>query len=311
CKTMDLQSVDFSVEEWSSELRAGRTLICKCVAVAKASGILEGKIGQLTLNRDAARLWLTGELPTVQTLEAIAAAKGSQESKRRRNRGSPAPGQSGSRTDSSGSRTEKSGSRIRTSLSKDSYNSVPDRNAGAREAPPPPRPSPDRDRFTEPRRENHANPGRAETGPCIWKELPEYMFDQPEIGDALEQPVDPLPAGDLIRGVFTQLCESDLESTKAMTLWFRRQMSAPEPAIGGATEAHLLIVIACGIYASKLPDHAIRSSRVGLFVSTIVRRELRRCLKYLPEARRSLDRLMRQVPDGHATRLPLEDHCHA
>jgi hypothetical protein len=291
-----IAAVDWSVSEWSRELRAGRTLIYKCLAVAKAAGILEGHIGQLSLCRHGVRLWLVGDLPTVEMRGQIDAAKDRQSSKRGRSRpGRPPDGQddqSATRTDQSVSRTDQSVSRIRTSLSNNS-STGPDPDPEGR----PP------DGLPSGGRHSDKAPGPvpdAEAGTVIWESLPDYVLEQPEIAEAIDRDVDPLPPGELIRGVFTQLSVPDLGSSKAMTLWFRRQLSAPDPVIQGSTEGHLLLVIACGLYAQRLPEHAVRKSRVGVFVSTVCRREFRRVLKFLPAARSELDLLLEKVP--HALR---------
>ncbi|WP_149496224.1 hypothetical protein [Roseiconus lacunae] len=295
-----LAPVDWSTADWSRELRAGRTLIHKCMAVAKAAGFLEGKLGELTLNRFAVRLWLNGELPTVEMRAEIDRAKESQASKSSRmTRNCPPRGQeekSATRTNQSASRTPQSASRIRTYISNNSNNSVPVPDAST--SPPGGLTGSPSDGAPDPTT-------NAETGPVILESLPDYVIQQPEIADAVDQPVDRLDAGDLIRGVFTQLRPADLADCKAMTLWFRRQLAAPEPIIAIPTEAHLLIVIACGLYAARMPDHSVRRSRVGVFVSTICRQDFRRVLKYLPTARKNLDDLVAAV--GNRT-LRIEHH---
>ncbi len=293
-----LDPVEWSVDEWAKQLWCGRSSCYKVLKMAHEAGAIRGQFGQLVIDVEGLVRWVAGEEPTALTKQMIEQAYLGNRSKGKRRRTvrrtdesvrgedsslyAPHTEPSAGRTDSYAPRIP---SYISNSLTTDSV------------------PVPERVRPADER--SHGSSGaEADTvsgagkGPVFLGDgLPDYLLAQPEIPESLTRSVDPLPAGELIRGAFAALTNEHLGSSKAMVLWFRRQLSAPEPVVTGSTEAHLITVMAVATYAAKMPDREVRRSRVGVFVHTLRRRELRRVLKYLPQARTELDRMISEAGD--------------
>ncbi len=134
-------------------------------------------------------------------------------------------------------------------------------------------------------------------GDPLMDALPMEVTEAPIVADALMRRVDPLPPRSLMYGPWSKLQERHFDSTACMVEWFRRQLAIPNPVVGG-TEAHLLMVIAAALYATRLPVREIRKSRVGLFVTLVSRGQWQRVLGRVPEARDRLDGLLQA--DGSA-----------
>lgn len=118
----------------------------------------------------------------------------------------------------------------------------------------------------------------------------------PELAEAADRRVAPLPAGQLVYGVFSREAWTPrmLERRGLVVEWFRRQLSAPSP-VAGATEVDLLLVLATAIRVASLPDREVKKSRIGMLVCTIIRREWQPVLPHVPAARRVLDELLARV----------------
>lgn len=161
---------------------------------------------------------------------------------------------------------------------------------------------PDRRAGPEPAKRNHESekPTEGDRGrrPAAISatEDPRWSADLrevPELAEAADRPVAPLPAGRLVYGVFgREVWTPKMLARRGLVVeWFRRQLSAPSP-VAGATEADLLLVLATAIRVASLPDREIKKSRIGMVVCTLIRREWQPVLPHVPEARRVLDELL-------------------
>lgn len=130
----------------------------------------------------------------------------------------------------------------------------------------------------------------AEPGP----ERVSILARVPELVAAWPREVAPLPAGDLLHGVFRPLAEASLKRPFGLVEWFRRQLSALAP-VTGDSEAELLLVLAAAVYALRLKT--VRLNRAAAFVACVSRGEWRRVVPYIPDARRQLDELLARQPD--------------
>jgi hypothetical protein len=122
---------------------------------------------------------------------------------------------------------------------------------------------------------------------ALWK-LPVELSVIPELAEACEVPVDPLPPGKLVYGVWSPLVEKHLRAPASMLVWYRRQLSVPDPWFRAANLAEGILIAAAGIYASRASPHEIRKTRVALFVHTATyaakNGDWRRVLRYVPAA---------------------------
>lgn len=100
----------------------------------------------------------------------------------------------------------------------------------------------------------------------------------------------PMPLTSKLKGsVFDPIQEDYLENTQALVEWHRRQLSAASPVVGD-TEAHLLLVLAAGLSASRMSKASVKKNRVSVFAGTVKRRKWQAVLGYVEEARERLDR---------------------
>lgn len=293
----DLRPVDWTEHDWQRELRCKRTVLFKCLAVAKTAGVIDGSIGQLVLRTAGVRTWLSGELPDASMRSRIDAAK--QRSGPSSSRGEQFARRTefARRTDQFATRTDEFASRTDTYISNNTHT------------------DPDPDPARESPSNGLANRSGSESGAgsapvFLDEELPECMLGQPEIDESLHRSVDPLPPTDEhLRGAFVPLSDRDLGDTKAMVLWFRRQLAAPDPVITGSTEAHLLIAIAIGLHAAAMRPEEIQRSRVAVFVAVLRRRAFFRIRRQLPKAREQLDQLIAAAGDVVTRQQAREQPC--
>jgi hypothetical protein len=124
----------------------------------------------------------------------------------------------------------------------------------------------------------------------------EFDLDDPLIADAILRTVHPEDASTLARGAFAPLKESHLKSARSLREWHARQLSCKRPVVGD-TEAHLLAVIAAGIYATRMRAEDVQRSRVAVFVGVVRKRAWSRVARYLPEARVELDKLRQEASE--------------
>jgi hypothetical protein len=115
----------------------------------------------------------------------------------------------------------------------------------------------------------------------------------PELREAAERFLEPLPPRKLIYGVFAPLRAEHLSDTRTMVNWFRRQLGSPDP-VCGPSEFELLLILAAAEYTQRTSRAEVRN-RVALFCSIVARREWRRALPYIPIARERLEELRSQL----------------
>lgn len=114
------------------------------------------------------------------------------------------------------------------------------------------------------------------------------LANSPILAAARERRIAPLPACNLVHGVFAAIEPKDIYRLERFVKWHRMQLSTAEPVMGG-TEADLLLTIATVLYARSLPESEVRKNRAAVFVSTIARRAFLKSLPFVPEARMLLD----------------------
>lgn len=105
-----------------------------------------------------------------------------------------------------------------------------------------------------------------------------------ELVDARQRIVEPRPLGSKMRGsVFHPLTERCLRDPSFLANWHSRQLSHASP-VCGSTEADLILVVAAGMYATRLSHGQVKRNRVALFCDTVLKGLWRRVLRYVPEA---------------------------
>lgn len=110
----------------------------------------------------------------------------------------------------------------------------------------------------------------------------------PILSAAKERRIAPLPAGNLLHGVYAPIKGQHLHEPLRLVKWHRMQLSTAVPVMGD-TEADLLLTLATAMYATSLPEHEVVKNRVAIFVGTISRRRWTRALPFVPQARTLLD----------------------
>ena len=124
----------------------------------------------------------------------------------------------------------------------------------------------------------------------------------PEIAANLQRRVQPLPAGDLIHGAFTPLKPKTFERPEpsvmagSLAIWFRRQLSAPQPICGDSV-AELIVIIASGLYASSLPAVEVKKNRAAVFVTTLSRELWFRITRFVGPADDALQQTLAHFPE--------------
>jgi hypothetical protein len=110
------------------------------------------------------------------------------------------------------------------------------------------------------------------------------IASMPVLAEAASIAVDPMPASQKISaGAFAALKEKHLSDTRLLSEWFQRQLSLPDP-VCGHTRADLLLVIAAGLHAMKVPEADVKKTRVAIFVNVVHRGRWRQVTKYVSEA---------------------------
>jgi hypothetical protein len=109
----------------------------------------------------------------------------------------------------------------------------------------------------------------------------------PELQAASQRQLQPLPAGIWQYSVWKGLGLKHLGSFARLLDWHRRQLSTSKP-VCGPTVADLLLTVAAGMYANKLPKEKVQRNRVALFVTLISRGQWQRVAGYVPDASKLL-----------------------
>lgn len=117
----------------------------------------------------------------------------------------------------------------------------------------------------------------------------EVISGHPVLSEALAVAVEPLEPGKLAGGAFKAM-ETRHLAPAFVREWFRRQLAIDEPVLPG-TRADLLLAIAAGLYAAKMPDSSVRKSRVAAFVNVISKRKWKSVGRYVHAAIESLEAL--------------------
>ena len=124
-------------------------------------------------------------------------------------------------------------------------------------------------------------------------EIPEELLRLPEIAEAAELTVDPLPAGRLLYGPFRAVQAHDLDSVGRMARWHAQQLALPRP-IASASGAAALLVASAARTAARSPPREIRSNRCAYWAWLVAGGRWKRVLHHVPgvwgELRRARDR---------------------
>lgn len=99
--------------------------------------------------------------------------------------------------------------------------------------------------------------------------------------------ISPLPAKSLSGGAFAAIKEQHLDDTRSLSEWFARQLSLPDPVCPG-TRADLLLVLAAGIHATKLPSADVKKRRCAIFVDLVSKGRWRKVTPYVDLANQNL-----------------------
>lgn len=105
----------------------------------------------------------------------------------------------------------------------------------------------------------------------------------PILRDAAKVAVEPLEPLGLARGAFAAVKQKHLSDARLLSEWYRRQLSLPDPVCENS-RADLLLVIATGIYAAKVPDAEVKKTRAAIFVDVINKGRWRKVTPYVDEA---------------------------
>lgn len=122
----------------------------------------------------------------------------------------------------------------------------------------------------------------------------------PELAEGADLRIEPLPPSRLVYGPWAVIEDKHLDHAPSLIEWLRRQASIASPVCGD-TEADLLLVLAAGLEAIRIPSSEVRKTRVAIFVNTVSREIWRPVLKHISKARKTLDALAAQK--GHYWRV--------
>ena len=98
-------------------------------------------------------------------------------------------------------------------------------------------------------------------------ELEWLIRKSPILAEAAQRRVEPLPAKGCLHGVFHPLTVRHLQDPCKLVAWHQCQLTAIKPVIG-PTEAHLLLVIATAMYATKIPEGRFGTKRKTVLSSS-------------------------------------------
>jgi hypothetical protein len=112
----------------------------------------------------------------------------------------------------------------------------------------------------------------------------------PELKAAALRTVVPLPANSLVYDPLAPVTIDHLGNVASLVEWHQRQLSLAAPLCGD-TEADLLLVLAAATHALELPSSEIKKSRAKVFAWQVRTGKYTLALRYVPQARISLDRL--------------------
>jgi hypothetical protein len=123
----------------------------------------------------------------------------------------------------------------------------------------------------------------------------EGVWDVPQLKEARARLIVAMPPEALVLDPFQPLAQSHLSDVVPLVRWFRRQLSLTHP-VTGQTEAELLLVLAAGRAAAELPANQVKSSRRGIFISTVTRGIWRPVLWHVPIVVDELQKLVSAYP---------------
>jgi hypothetical protein len=121
------------------------------------------------------------------------------------------------------------------------------------------------------------------------------VWDVPQLKEARARLIVAMPPEALVLDPFQPLAQSHLSDVVPLVRWFRRQLSLTHP-VTGQTEAELLLVLAAGRAAAELPANQVKSSRRGIFISTVTRGIWRPVLWHVPIVVDELQKLVSAYP---------------
>lgn len=144
-----------------------------------------------------------------------------------------------------------------------------------------------------------------ETVPGVFLRHPELRL-VPELAEAGDREVAPRPVGKLAYGAFAAIEERHLRRAWSLMQWHAQQLSLPAPIVG-ASLAEMILVVAAGLYAIKLPHAEVRKSRVAVFCDVVSRQRWRRVLRHVPAAAEAVRSLLADSLTTHPS--PLTPPC--
>ncbi len=115
----------------------------------------------------------------------------------------------------------------------------------------------------------------------------ELLATIPALAAAGQIEIAALPPGSCARGVYGPLSCNEIWKPLGLVPWFRCQLAAPYPATGN-TEADLLLVLAAALYVQNQPRASV-SKPVGLLINLLSRKQWRKVVPFVTEARGLLD----------------------
>lgn len=134
-----------------------------------------------------------------------------------------------------------------------------------------------------------------EVAPLVARMI-EHVPTLREAGERALIPCAPTKLTGFGEAVFAGLQVVDLERP-VMIQWHCEQLSLQRP-FAGPTEAHLLLTLACGLFAARVDSQHVRRTRVAFWVHHVTYAKYRESLRYLDEVRERLDRYGANNPRG-------------
>lgn len=128
-----------------------------------------------------------------------------------------------------------------------------------------------------------AEPDRIEKAAEKERNRADMISSIPSLTESALIAVDPLPAKSLAEGAFAKLQDEHLSNARSLTEWFKRQLSLPDP-VCGHTRADLLLILAAGLHAAKMPSGKVKKTRCAVFVNVVTRGRWRQVTRHLREA---------------------------
>lgn len=139
-----------------------------------------------------------------------------------------------------------------------------------------------------------------ETGgpwPRVEKPIDASWEEVPELAEAADRTITPLPAGQLRYGAFAAMQHASGLSNGSLVVWFRQQLSLTQP-LTGQCESDLLLVLAAGLGAAAVPQAEVQKNRIAIFASTVSKRLWWKVFRHVPAARKLLDAVLAMHPSA-------------